>query len=162
MPKLTNNEKSPFTDVIVLSSADLAAIAAGAGTKVIAKIPVGGAVELVSICTVETFGTSAGAVAANGAVSVGISGTAAKHLASAVPPATTATIPRFNTGSGFTAGTGVTSSGLVQPIDQATADTNIILTVAAGSSTGAYSALTTGKIAIGIRILDLFNLGNPA
>lgn len=162
MPKLTNNEKSPFTDVVVLSVAELAAIAAGAGTKVIGRIPAGGAVELVSICTVETFGTSAGAVAANGNVSVGISGTAAKHLAAAVPPATTATIPRFNTGSGFTAGTATSTSGLVQPIDQATADTNIILTVAAGSSTGAYSALTTGKIAIGIRILDLFNLGNPA
>jgi hypothetical protein len=148
MPQLVNNERSPFTDVITLTVADLAAIAAGGGTKVVARIPRGGAIELAGIATAETFGTSAGAVAANGAVSVGISGTAAKHIASAVPPATTATAPRYNTGSGFT-------TGYVQPIDPATADTDVILTVAAGTSTGAYSALTTGKIVLGFRIIDM-------
>ena len=159
MSKLSNNERSPFTDVIVLSVADLAAIYAGGGTKTTAKVPVGGAIELVSICTIDTFGVVGTAIAANGNVSVGISGTTALYLAAAVPPATSTTIPRFNTGSGYTAGTGTSTSGLIQPISQATADTNVLLTVAAGSSTGAYSALTTGKIAIGIRILDLYNLG---
>ena len=154
MPQLANNERSPFTDVISLSVADLAAIAAGGGTRVVARIPRGGAIELAGISTAETFGTSAGAIAANGAVSVGISGTAAKHIASAVPPATVGTAPRFNTGSGFTAGTGTSASGLVQPIDMATADTDVILTVAAGTSTGAYSALTTGRIVLGFRIID--------
>jgi hypothetical protein len=154
MPQLANNERSPFTDVITLTVADLAAIAAGGGTKVVARIPRGGAIELAGIATVETFGTSAGAIAATGAVSVGILATPAKHIASAVPPATTATAPRYNTGSGFTAGTGTSTSGLVQPIDMATADTDVILTVAAGTSTGAYSALTTGKIVLGFRIID--------
>jgi len=72
MPQLVNNERSPFTDVITLTVADLAAIAAGGGTKVVARIPRGGAIELAGISTVETFGTSAGAIAATGAVSVGI------------------------------------------------------------------------------------------
>lgn len=162
MSKLSNNERSPFTDVIVLSVADLAAIVASGGTKTIAKIPVGGAIELVSICTIDTFGVVGTAIPANGNVSVGISGATGLYLAAAVPPATSTTIPRFNTGTGYTPGTANNATGLLQPISQATADTNVLLTVLAGSSTGAYSALTTGKIAIGIRILDLYNLGANA
>ena len=146
MPQVANNERSPFTDVVTFTASELAAIAAAGGTKVVARIPRGGAVELVGIATTESFSTTP-----TGAVSVGISGTAAKHIASAVPPATTATAPRFNTGTGFTAGTGTSASGMVQAIDMATADTDIILTVAAGN----YSALTAGKIVLGFRIIDM-------
>ena len=42
MPKLTNNERSPYTDVIRLTAADLVAIGNG-GTRQIATIPAGGA-----------------------------------------------------------------------------------------------------------------------
>ena len=146
MPQVANNERSPFTDVITLSAADLAAIAAGGGTRVVARIPRGGAIELAGIATTESFSTTP-----TGNVSVGIQATPAKHLLAAVPPATVGTAPRFNTGTGFTAGTGTSTSGLVQAIDQATADTDIILTVAAGN----YSALTAGKIVLGFRIIDM-------
>jgi hypothetical protein len=148
--KLNNNEIGRgFTDVIVLTSADLAAIAAAGGTKTIGLIPKGGGISGASISTSRTFvtaGTST-AVAANGAVSVGISGTAAKHIASAVPPATVDTAARFNSGSGWT-------TGIPVVIDiPTTADIPVILTVAAGTTTGAYSALD-GQIVITLTIVD--------
>jgi hypothetical protein len=148
--KLNNNETGRgFTDVIVLTSADLAAIAAAGGTKTIGLIPKGGGIRGASISTARTF-TTAGtttAVAANGAVSVGISGTAAKHIASAVPPATVDTAARFNSGSGWT-------TGIPVVIDiPTTADIPVILTVAAGTTTGAYSALD-GQIVITLDIID--------
>ena len=145
MPKLTNNEKSPYTDVIIFTSAELAAIAGG--TKVIAKIPAGGALELVTIATGETFATNGTATAANGAISIGDGTTAALFTLSAVPPATSTTAALYNTGSGFT-------SAATKPIGIATTGTNVVLTVAAGSSTGAYSVLNAGKIVIGLRIID--------
>ena len=149
--KVANNELGRgFTDVIVLSSADLAAIAAGAGTKTIGLIPKGGGIRGASISTSRTFVTSGTttAVAANGAVSVGISGTAAKHIASAVPPATVDTAARFNSGSGWT---NYVAGGVIDI--PTTADIPVILTVAAGSSTGAYSALD-GQIVITLDIID--------
>lgn len=145
MPKLVNNERSPFTDVITLTSAELAAI--GGSTRVIARIPPGGALEFVAVATGETFSTAGTPVAANGAISIGISGTAALFSASAVPPATSTTAAQYNTGSGFT-------SAYSKPVGIATTGSDVILTVAAGSSTGAYSVLDGGKIVIGLRIID--------
>ena len=145
MPKLVNNEKSPYTDVIVLTSAELAAI--GGSTRVIARIPAGGALELVTIATGETFATAGTPVAANGVISIGDGTTAALFASSAVPPATSTTAALYNTGSGF-------SSAATKPIGIATTGTNVVLTVAAGSSTGAYSVLDAGKIVIGLRIID--------
>ena len=48
MAKLTNNERSPYTDVIRLTATDLIAIGNG-GTRQIATIPAGGAVSLCAI-----------------------------------------------------------------------------------------------------------------
>ena len=141
MPKLINNERSPFTDVIILTAADLAAI--GGSTKVIAKIPSGGAIEFVAVATGETFATAGSAVAATGAISIGDGTTAALFSASAVPPATVGTIPQYNSGSGFT-GAGTKPVGIVA------GGSNVVLTVAAGN----YSALDAGKIVIGLRIID--------
>lgn len=143
MPKLANNERSPFTDVITLTSADLAAI--GGSTRVIARIPPGGALEFVAVATGETFSTAGTPVAPNGAISIGDGTTV--FSASAVPPATATTAAQYNTGAGFT------SAG-TKPIGIATTGSNVVLTVAAGSSTGAYSALDAGKIVIGLRIID--------
>jgi len=149
--KLINNESGRgFTDVIVLSAADLAAIAANGGTKTIGLIPKGGGIRGASISTSQTFVTSGTttAVAATGAVKVGISGTDAKHIASAVPPATVDTAARFNSGSGWT--TYVAGGAIDIPT---TATIPVILTVAAGTSTGAYSLLD-GQIVITLDIID--------
>lgn len=148
--KVTNNEAGRgYTDVIVLTAADLAAIAAGGGTKTIGLIPKGGGIRGASISTSKTFvtaGTST-AVPATGAVKVGISGADAKHIASAVPPATVDLAARFNSGSGWT-------TGIPVVIDIPTsAAIPVILTVAAGTSTGAYSLLD-GQIVITLDIID--------
>ena len=145
MAKLVNNEKSPFTDVITFTSAELAAI--GGSTKVIARIPPGGALEFVVVACGETFATGATATAPTGAIQIGDGSTAALFHASAVPPATATTAALYNTGSGFT-------SSATKPIGIATTGTSVTLTVAAGTSTGAYSLLDSGKIVIGLRIID--------
>ena len=145
--KVINNEAGRgFTDVIVLTSAELAAIAAAGGTKVIGLIPKGGGIKSASISTSRTFVTAGTttAVAPTGAVSVGITGTAAKHIASAVPPATVDTAARFNSGSGWTT---YVAGGVIDI--PTTADIPVILTVAAGN----YSALD-GQIVITLDIID--------
>jgi len=141
MAKLSNNERSPFTEVITFTAAELAAI--GGTTKVIAKIPSGGALEFVAIATGETFATAGSPVAATGAIAIGDGTTAGLFSASAVPPATASTIPQWNSGSGFT------SAG-TKPIGIVAGGSNVVLTVAAGN----YSALDAGKIVIGLRIID--------
>jgi len=151
MPKIANNELGRgFTDVIVLTSADLAAIAAAGGTKTIGLIPKGGGIRGASISTSQTFVTSgtSTAVAANGTIQVGITGTTAKHIASAVPPATVDTAARFSTGSGFTT---YVAGGVIDI--PTTATIPVIIIVGAGSSTGAYSALD-GQIVITLDIVD--------
>jgi hypothetical protein len=147
MPKLINNETGRgFTDAIVLTSADLAAIAAAGGTKTIGLIPKGGGIKGASISTSRTFVTAGTttAVAPTGAVSVGISGTAAKHIASAVPPATVDTAARFNSGSGWST---YVAGGVIDI--PTTAAIPVILTVAAGN----YSSLD-GQIVITLDIID--------
>jgi hypothetical protein len=144
--KLTNNETGRgFTDVTVLTAADLAAIAAAGGTRVIGLIPKGGGIRSASISTARTFVTAGTttAVAPTGAVSVGIAGTPAKHIASAVPPATVDVAARFNSGSGWT-------TGIPTVIDiPGSADIPVILTVAAGN----YATLD-GQIVITLDIID--------
>jgi len=147
MPKLINNETGRgFTDVVVLTAADLAAIAAAGGTRVIGLIPKGGGIKGASISTSRTFVTAGTntAVAATGAVSVGISGTAAKHIASAVPPATVDTAARFNSGSGWST---YVAGGVIDI--PTTAAIPVILTVAAGN----YASLD-GQIVITLDIID--------
>lgn len=145
--KVTNNEAGRgYTDVIVLTAADLAAIAVGGGTKTIGLIPKGGGICSASISTSKTFvtaGTST-AVAPTGAVSVGITGTLAKHIASAVPPATVDTAARFNSGSGWAS---YVAGGAID-IPTTTA-IPVILTVNGGN----YSALD-GQIVITLCIVD--------
>lgn len=141
MAKLVNNEKSPFTDVITFTSAELAAI--GGSTKVIARIPPGGALEFCAIATGETFAIGATNTAPTGNLSIGDGATAALFSLAASPPSTATTAAQYNTGSGFT-------GNATKPIGIATTGTNVVLTVAAGN----YSSLDAGKIVIGLRIID--------
>jgi hypothetical protein len=141
MAKLVNNEKSPFTDVITFTSAELAAI--GGSTKVIARIPPGGALEFCVIATGETFAVGATVTAPTGNLSIGDGTTAALFSLAALPPSTATTAAQYNTGSGFT-------SAATKPIGIATTGTNVVLTVVAGN----YSSLDAGKIVIGLRIID--------
>lgn len=141
MPKLANNEMGGFTDAIRLTVADLKAIGTG-GTKVIATIPAGGAVELVgSVATTAIVGSSTLALA------VGISGTAGAFVASAT--AASGTAPVYNTGSLFT-------SGYSAAVSRVATATPIILTV----TDAALASITAGEIVIGLRILDLGRFKN--
>ena len=144
--KLTNNETGRgYTDVTVLTAADLAAIGAAGGTRVIGLIPKGGGIRGASISTSRTFVTAGTntPVAPTGAVSVGIPGALAKHIASAVPPATVDVAARFNSGSGWSA---YVAGGVIDI--PTTADIPVILTVAAGN----YATLD-GQIVITLDII---------
>lgn len=145
MPKLTTQERGGYTDAIRLTAADLAAIAAGSGTRTVATIPAGGAVELVSLSTSGTF--SATPV---GTLAVGISGTAGKYIAAVTPGTTVASAGRFNTGTGFT-------TGFTQAIENSATDVPVIITVGAGSN---YSTLTSGEVVVALRILDPVRFNN--
>ena len=58
MAKLTNNQRSPYTDVVRLTADDIKAIGNG-GTRQIASIPAGGAVSLCAVTnTVDIAGSS--------------------------------------------------------------------------------------------------------
>jgi len=130
MPQLANNEKTPFTHIITLTAAELAAIGASS-SKVIAKLPTGGAVELTSIYTSESFSASpAGTLS----ITVGAGGTAVAGTA-AVPTQLKDAAPRVNA-----------------TIGAAAAGTDILLVT--GTSPN-YATQTSGKIVIGLRISDL-------
>ena len=96
MPKLTNNEKGPFTDVIRLSAADIAAniTAITGGSYRIATVPANGAVLATVLSRPVAF--NAGVTAA--AASVGItSGTATSLIGATAIGSTTAAIAAVGT-----------------------------------------------------------------
>ena len=141
MPKLANNEMGGFTDAIRLTAAELRAIGTG-GTKVIATIPAGGAVELVgSVAASAITGTSTLALA------VGTSAAAGAFIASAT--AASGTAPVYNTGTLFT-------SGYSAAVSRVATATPIILTVTDAN----LATITGGEIVIGLRILDLGRFKN--
>jgi hypothetical protein len=91
MAKLTNNEKGPYTDVVRLSAADIAAniTAITAGSYQIATVPAGGMVSLTVLSRPVAFNTGVTAAAA----SVGItSGTATSLIGTTAIGSTTAAI----------------------------------------------------------------------
>lgn len=146
MPKLTNNERSPFTDIVKLDFAQLIAIGNG-GTKVIASIPAGGAVELVALTnTVDIAGSSSLVVDVGTTI-----GDPDEFINALDVDAATVGLPTINTGDAFTAGTATSATGLSQAVKIVSAATPVYIKV----TDAAIASLTAGEIVIGLRILDL-------
>ena len=147
MPQLVNNERSPYTDVVKITAADLIAIGTG-GTRRIATIPAGGAVEL---CTViETV-----AVVGSTSLVIDIGTTIAdpeEFINALDVDGMTTGLPTFNTGTSFVQSAGNTTiKGGVLPVGAASAATPVYIKVTDATVT----SITAGEIMIGFRILDL-------
>jgi hypothetical protein len=156
MAKLTNNERSPFTDVVRLTFNDIIAntTALQAGTFQIATIPAGGAIDLVAIARPEGFTATSTLTLSVGTTS----GTPTELMAAGTIGGSSAIAPLANTGSLFVLAPGATYS-------QATASTvkggalpvNATATavpVYAKTSAALTSGETTGVVVIGLRIID--------
>ena len=159
MAQLTNNEKSPFTDVVRLTFQDMItnSVALLAGTYKIAQIPVSGGVDLVAVARPTAF-TDATTINISGVGTT--SGTPTEYIAASTSiGGTSAFTPVANTGSAFVLAPGASYS-------QATAST-----IKAGSLPVSLSATAvpiylklsavpastekTGELVIGLRIVDI-------
>ena len=137
MAKVAINELGAFTDVVVLDYNDLIAIGNG-GTRVIAKIPAHGAVELCGVAnTVDIAGSS------SLVIDVGTTSADPDEFINALD-VDAMTTPVFNTGDQFT-------SGYTKAVKAVTSDTDIVVKV----TDSAVASLTAGQIVIALRILDL-------
>ena len=148
MAKLTNNERSPYTDVIRLTATDLIAIGNG-GTRQIATIPAGGAVSLCAV--IETV-----AVVGSTSLVVDIGTTSAdpdEFIDALDVDAMTTGSPTFNTGDEFVAASAATTTfkGGILPKKAASASTPVYIKV----TDAAVTSITAGEIIIGLQILDL-------
>ncbi len=147
MPQLVNNERSPYTDVVKITAADLIAIGNG-GTRRIATIPAGGAVELCAV-------TETVAVVGSTSLIVDVGTTLAdpdEFIDNLDVDAMTTGLPTFNTGDAFvqTAGNTTIKGGSL-PVGAASAATPVYIKV----TDAAVASITAGEIMIGLRILDL-------
>ena len=147
MPKLTNNERSPFTDVIRLTATDLIAIGNG-GTRQIATIPAGGAVSLCAVIESVAIAGSTSLV-----IDVGTTLADPDEFINALDvDAMTTGSPTFNTGDVFVQAAGTTTiSGGYLPKGAASASTPVYIKV----TDAAVASITAGEIIIGLDILDL-------
>lgn len=137
MAKVAINELGAFTDVVSLDFNDLIAIGNG-GTRVIAKIPAHGAVELAGVAnTVDIAGSS------SLVIDVGTTSADPDEFIDALD-VDAMTVPVFNTGDQFT-------SGYTKAVKAVTSDTDIVVKV----TDSAVASLTAGQIVIALRILDL-------
>lgn len=147
MPKLTNNERSPFTDVIRLTATDLIAIGNG-GTRQIATIPAGGAVSLCAV--IESV-----AVVGSTSLVIDVGTTLAdpdEFINALDVDAMTTGSPTFNTGDVFVQAAGTTTiAGGYLPKGAASASTPVYIKV----TDAAVASITDGEIIIGLEILDL-------
>lgn len=147
MPKLTNNERAPFTDVIRLTATDLIAIGNG-GTRQIATIPAGGAVSLCAV--IESV-----AVVGSTSLVIDVGTTLAdpdEFINALDVDAMTTGSPTFNTGDVFVQAAGTTTiAGGYLPKGAASASTPVYIKV----TDAAVASITAGEIIIGIEILDL-------
>lgn len=146
MPQLVNNERSPYTDVVKITADDLKAIGNG-GTRRIATIPAGGAVELCTVTnTVDIAGSS------SLVIDVGTTLADPDEFVNALDvDGMTVGLPTVNQGDQFTAGTTVSTTGLSQAVAAASTATPIYIKV----TDAAVASITAGEIMIGFRILDL-------
>lgn len=146
MPQLTNNERSPYTDVVKLTAADFIAIGNG-GTRKIATIPAGGAVELCTLTnTIDIVGSSTLVVDVGTTI-----GDPDEFINALNVSTTTFGLPTVNTGDAFTAGTATATTGLTQAVKIVSADTPVYIKV----TDAAVASITAGEIVIGLRVLDL-------
>jgi hypothetical protein len=146
MPQLVNNERSPYTDVVKITAADLIAIGNG-GTRVIASIPAGGAVELCTVTnTVDIVGSSSLVIDVGTTI-----GDPDEFINALDVDAATVGLPTINTGDAFTAGTATSATGLTQAVKIVSAATPVYIKV----TDAAVASITAGEIMIGFRILDL-------
>ena len=147
MSKLTNNERSPYSDVIRLTAADLVAIGNG-GTRQIATIPAGGAVSMCAVIESVAVGTTSTLV-----IDVGTTLADPDEFINALDvDAMTTGLPTFNTGDLFVqASASTTFAGGILPKAAASASTPVYIKVTDAN----ISTLTTGEIIIGLEILDL-------
>ncbi len=137
MAKVAINELGVFTDVVSLDFNDLIAIGNG-GSRVIAKIPAHGAVELAGVAnTVDIVGSS------SLVIDVGTNSADPDEFIDALD-VDAMTIPVFNTGDQFT-------SGYTKAVKAVTSATEVYIKV----TDAAIASLTAGKIVIGLRIIDL-------
>lgn len=137
MAKVAINELGAFTDVVSLDFNDLIAIGNG-GTRVIAKIPAHGAVELAGVAnTVDIAGSS------SLVIDVGTTSADPDEFIDALD-VDAMTVPVFNTGDQFT-------SGYTKAVKAVTSATEVYIKV----TDSAIASLTAGKIVIGLRIIDL-------
>jgi hypothetical protein len=144
MAKVAVNELGSFTDVVKLDFNDLIAIGNG-GTRVIAKIPAHGAVELVGVAnTVDIAGSS------SLVIDVGTTLADPDEFINALD-VDAMTVPAFNTGDQYTAGTTVSTTGLSQAVKPVASETDVYIKV----TDSAIASLTAGEIVIGLRIIDL-------
>jgi len=146
MPQLVNNERSPYTDVVKITAADLIAIGNG-GTRVIASIPAGGAVELCTVTnTVDIVGSSSLVIDVGTTI-----GDPDEFINALDVDGATVGLPTINTGDAFTAGTATTATGVTQAVKIVSAATPVYIKV----TDAAVASITAGEIMIGFRILDL-------
>ena len=145
--QLTNNERSPYTDVVKLTAADLIAIGNG-GTRKIASIPAGGGVELCAVInSVDIVGSS------SLVIDVGTTIADPDEFIDALDvDGMTVGLPTFNTGDTMLQSAGNTTvlAGC-RPAKLVSAATPIYIKV----TDAAVAPITAGEIIIGIRILDL-------
>jgi hypothetical protein len=147
MAKLTNNERSPYTDVIRLTAADLIAIGNG-GTRQIATIPAGGAVSLCAVIeSVAVVGSTTLVIDVGTTI-----GDPDEFINNLDVDAMTTGLPSFNTGDVFVQASGDTTiSGGYLPKAAASASTPVYIKV----TDAAVASITAGEIVIGLEILDL-------
>jgi hypothetical protein len=149
MAKLTNNERSPFTDIVRLSFNDILAntTALQAGTFQIGTIPAGGAIDLVAIARPEGFTATSTLTLSIGTTS----GTPVELMAAATVGGSSAIAPLLNTGSVFvqTAGNTTIKGGALPVNATATA-----VPLYAKTSAALTGGETTGVLVIGMKILD--------
>ena len=147
MAKLSNNERSPFTDVIKLTWEDLKAIGNG-GQKKIAQIPAGGAVSLCAVTnTVDIAGTN------TLVIDIGTTTADPDEFIDALDvDAMTVGLPTYNTGDAFVQAAGTTTiKGGLLPVKPVSTATDIVIEVTDVN----IATITAGEIVIGLEILDL-------
>jgi hypothetical protein len=152
MAQLTNNEKSPFTDVVRLTFQDMItnSVALLAGTYKIAQIPASGGVDLVAVARPVAF-TNATTINISGVGTT--SETPTEYIAASTSiGGTGAFTPVANTGSLFvqTAGTTTVEAGSL-PVSLSATAVPIYLKLSAVPT----STEKTGELVIGFRIIDL-------
>lgn len=145
--KVINNEFRGFTDIVTLNAADLIAIGNG-GSRQIATIPAGGAVELCGVKNSVDIAGSSSLV-----IDIGTTGADPNEFIEDLDvDAMTVGLPTYNTGVSFVQAAGNTTiEGGSKPVKAVAADTPVYLKI----TDAAVASITAGQIVVGLRILAL-------